>query len=268
MKQKWMIGELAKMFDVSTDTLRYYEAEGLLQSHRHEANGYRYYSYDDLFVLMDILLFRSLGLPVKEIQPLVTTKKLGEIKAILQQNESLLEKQLEMLQRQRKQLTQIISQHEMCEQRLGQFSIVTAPTFKSKFLGNDVEDVLRVVKQYKTDEGWLERIRYTLFLPVEEVCGSRSFEAAEMGISFDDETIREFEAREQQQFSLSLNKECLYTVIGTDYASEEHVIFDQARAWLEEQGRSMEGPLLGRYLASSHQEGLDYYEIWIALQAT
>ena len=54
MKQKWMIGELAKMFDVSTDTLRYYEAEGLLRSHRNEANGYRQYSYDELFVLMDI----------------------------------------------------------------------------------------------------------------------------------------------------------------------------------------------------------------------
>ena len=25
MKQRWLIGELAKMFDVSTDTLRYYE---------------------------------------------------------------------------------------------------------------------------------------------------------------------------------------------------------------------------------------------------
>lgn len=158
MKQKWMIGELAKMFDVSTDTLRYYEAEGLLRSHRNEANGYRQYSYDELFVLMDILLFRSLGLPVKEIQPLVTTKKLGEIKEILQQNDGLIEKQLAMLQRQRKQLAQIVSQHELCEQHLGQFSIVAAPAFKSKFLGTDVEDVLRVVKQYKTDEGWLDRI--------------------------------------------------------------------------------------------------------------
>ena len=268
MKQKWMIGELAKMFDVSTDTLRYYEAEGLLRSHRNEANGYRQYSYDELFVLMDILLFRSLGLPVKEIQPLVTTKKLGEIKEILQQNDGLIEKQLAMLQRQRKQLAQIVSQHELCEQHLGQFSIVAAPAFKSKFLGTDVEDVLRVVKQYKTDEGWMDRIRHTLFLPTEEVFGSRSFEAAEMGISFDDETIREFEVGEQLQFSLSLDKECVYTVVGTDYASAEHAVFEQAQAWLTERGRSMEGPLLGRYLASSHQEGLDYFEIWIALQAT
>ena len=60
----------------------------------------------------------------------------------------------------------------------------------------------------------------------------------------------------------------MYTVVGTDYASAEHAVFEQAQAWLTERGRSMEGPLLGRYLASSHQEGLDYFEIWIALQAT
>ena len=268
MKQRWLIGELAKMFDVSTDTLRYYEAEGLLRSHRNEENGYRQYSYDDLFVLMDILLFRSLGLPVKEIQPLVTTKKLGEIKEVLQQNDRLIEEQMELLQLQRKQLAQIISQHEVCEKQLGQFSIVAAPAFQSKFLGTEVEDLIHVVKQYKAVHGLVERMRYTILLTAEEAQSNKNFEAAQMGISFDDETIREFEAGEQLQFSLSLDKECVYTVVGTDYSSAEHAVFDQAQAWLTEQGRAMEGTLLGRYLASSHQEGLDYYEIWIALQAT
>ena len=70
MKQILTIGEMAKLFDVSTDTLRYYEQEGLLQSQRNSENGYRYYSYEDLFVFMDILLFRSLGIAVKEIRPL------------------------------------------------------------------------------------------------------------------------------------------------------------------------------------------------------
>ena len=268
MKQKWMIGELAKMFDVSADTLRYYEAEGLLRSHRNEANGYRQYSYDDLFVLMDILLFRSLGLPVKEIQPLVTTKKLGEIKAVLQQNDRLIEEQMELLQLQRKQLAQIISQHEVCEKQLGQFSIVAAPAFQSKFLGTEVEDLIHVVKQYKAVHGLVERMRYTILLTAEEVQSNKNFEAAQMGVSFDDETIREFEADAQEKFSLSLGKECVYTVIGTNYSSMEHAVFEQARAWLAEQGRAMYGPLLGRYLASSYHERLDYYEIWIALQAT
>ncbi|MCC5468178.1 MerR family DNA-binding transcriptional regulator [Pelosinus baikalensis] len=43
MKYKWTIGEMAKLFDVSTDTLRYYEKSGLLSSERHSDNGYRYY---------------------------------------------------------------------------------------------------------------------------------------------------------------------------------------------------------------------------------
>lgn len=43
MKYKWTIGEMAKLLDVSTDTLRYYEKAGLLSSDRHSDNGYRYY---------------------------------------------------------------------------------------------------------------------------------------------------------------------------------------------------------------------------------
>ena len=42
----------------------------------------------------------------------------------------------------------------------------------------------------------------------------------------------------------------------------------QGLAWLKENGRQVEGPLLGRYLASVHKDNLDYYEIWIPLQCS
>ncbi len=57
MNEKWTIGEVAKLFDVSTDTLRYYEKIGILSPHKNGDNGYRYYSYDEIVVLMDIIVF-------------------------------------------------------------------------------------------------------------------------------------------------------------------------------------------------------------------
>ncbi|MBP2654637.1 MAG: transcriptional regulator, MerR family [Firmicutes bacterium] len=268
MKQTWTIGEMAKLFDVSTDTLRYYEKEGLLHSDRNSENGYRYYSYDDLFVFMDILLFRSLGVAVKEIQPLVTTKKLGEIKDILKHNDHLIEKKIEALTRQRAQLAQIIVQHEVCEEQLGKFSIVPAPSFKSKFLGIEVEEMFQVIRRYKLDQCWMQNIRYTLLLSPEDWFNKRSFDVAQMGISFADEIISKFDFYEQQEFSSLPKKDCLYTVLGTDYSNREHDVLIQASVWLTECGRQAEGPLLGRYLASSHKEGFDYYEIWLGLLST
>ena len=69
MEKKWIIGEMAKLFDVSADALRYYEREGLLAASRQQENNYRRYSYDDLLVLMDILFYRRMEVPVRDHNP-------------------------------------------------------------------------------------------------------------------------------------------------------------------------------------------------------
>jgi DNA-binding transcriptional MerR regulator len=268
MQYKWTIGEMAKLFDVSTDALRYYEKAGLLSSDRHQENGYRYYSYDDLFVLMDILLFRNLGVAVKDIQPMVTTMDLGDMKQVLLRNDRLVEEKIQALVNQRAMLAKIITQYERCEQQLGKFSIVPAPAFRSKFLGEQVEDMIELIRQYKPDQSWMQSVRYTLLLPPDKFLTKRSFDSAQIGISFDEQTLSKFDCSEQEQFSALPAKDCLYTVLGTDYSGQENAILAKALAWVKAQGRQVTGPLLGSYLASCHKDGLDYYEIWIVLHAT
>ena len=46
MKEYYSIGETAKLLGVSTQTLRYYDREGILRPETiNEETGYRYYSY-------------------------------------------------------------------------------------------------------------------------------------------------------------------------------------------------------------------------------
>ena len=259
MKYTWTIGEMAKLFDVSTDTLRYYEKAGLFSSVRHGDNGYRYYSYDDLVRLMDILLFRSMEVAVKDIRPMVTTMDLGDIKQLLLQNDRLVAERIEALVRQRALLAQMIAQYELCEQQFGKFSLVPAPAFKCKFWGGQEEDLLQIIRQYKKpDRSWLHHVRYTLLLPQDQLLSRRSFDSAQIGISFEEEILSKLEIAEQQQFAALPARECLYTVLGTDYSGRETAILVKALACLQEQGRQVEGPLLGRYLASVHKDGLDY----------
>lgn len=268
MNPKWTIGEMAKLFDISTDTLRYYEKAGVLSADRHCDNGYRYYSYDDLVVLMDILLFRDLEVAVKDIRQIVTTMELGDIKQVLRQNDRLVQERIEALVRQRRLLGQIIGQYEHCEQQLGKFSLVPAPAFKCKFWGAQEEELLKTIRQYKKpDRSWLHSIRYTLLLPPDELLHNRSFAAAQIGISFDNEALSKLALSEQQEFAALPAKECLYTVLATDYSHQENEILVKALVWLQEQGRQAEGPLLGRYLASTHKDGCDYYEIWLVLHS-
>lgn len=69
MKEYYKITEVARLYGLCTDTLRYYEEQGLLHPHRSEA-GYRLYSIDDICNLNVIRALRELDMPVEHMRPL------------------------------------------------------------------------------------------------------------------------------------------------------------------------------------------------------
>lgn len=67
----FLIGQLAEKVGVSTDTVRYYEKEGLIRSHRH-TNNYRIYSESDLKKLGFISDAQNSGFTLREIKELLS----------------------------------------------------------------------------------------------------------------------------------------------------------------------------------------------------
>ena len=66
-KKLFRISDVAKMFRVSTGTLRHYEKAGLLcPEHTDQETGYRYYSVRQFEVLNTIRYLRALDLPKEE----------------------------------------------------------------------------------------------------------------------------------------------------------------------------------------------------------
>ncbi|WP_268913556.1 MerR family transcriptional regulator [Lentilactobacillus sp. SPB1-3] len=62
----YTIAEVAEKFNVSKNTLRYYESEGLVPSISRDQNGIRHYSENDVEILNRIIHMRRLGATVKE----------------------------------------------------------------------------------------------------------------------------------------------------------------------------------------------------------
>lgn len=67
MKEYYKIGEISKLYDIGTDSLRYYEEIGILKPRRDE-NGYRMYSVNDIRTLNVLRELRSIGFPMKDIK--------------------------------------------------------------------------------------------------------------------------------------------------------------------------------------------------------
>jgi DNA-binding transcriptional MerR regulator len=63
----YSIKELADLAGTTTRTLRYYDQQGLLAPARIGKNGYRYYDRESLLTLQQILFYRELDVPLKEI---------------------------------------------------------------------------------------------------------------------------------------------------------------------------------------------------------
>lgn len=68
----YTIQQAAKMFNISTNKVRFYEEKGLIKPERSQNNDYRYFTEEDLIKLQSILLYRVLGLSIEDIKELLS----------------------------------------------------------------------------------------------------------------------------------------------------------------------------------------------------
>lgn len=78
------VKELADLVGISVRTLHYYDEIGLLSPEETTDSGYRLYSNDNLEMLQQILFFRELGMPLKEIKQMVSSSSFDKQKTLRQ----------------------------------------------------------------------------------------------------------------------------------------------------------------------------------------
>lgn len=97
MKDFYQIHEIARLFHLHPDTLRYYEEKGLLHPER-ERNGYRRYTIQDICTLNVIRSLRELDMPTEDIRHYLKRRSVEGTLELLAQEEKLLEEKLTLLQ--------------------------------------------------------------------------------------------------------------------------------------------------------------------------
>ena len=85
MRKVYKIGEVANILGVSADTIRYYEKNGIVYSHKDAANGYRYFTSADIYALLDVLFYRSMDIPVEEVCKIMNSYQHRDVKKLLEQ---------------------------------------------------------------------------------------------------------------------------------------------------------------------------------------
>lgn len=100
MKDRYTISEMARFFNISSQTLRYYDKIGLYRpSFVNKENGYRYYEYEQFFALSLIIQLKKLNFTLDDIQKYIKIKEVGYSEEILKKEQKAIEEKLAELQK-------------------------------------------------------------------------------------------------------------------------------------------------------------------------
>ncbi|HFH9843648.1 TPA: MerR family transcriptional regulator [Streptococcus suis] len=98
MNKNWTVKQVSRLTGLTVRTLHHYDQIGLLKPAFVAENGYRYYNQENLARLQEILLFRELDFPLKDIQQLLDVTEVNR-QQVLRDHITLLELKREQLDR-------------------------------------------------------------------------------------------------------------------------------------------------------------------------
>lgn len=86
---KYTVSQLAKMAGISVRTLHHYDKIGLLKPAERARSGYRYFGKKELYRLQQILFFKELEFPLKEIKRILDDPDFDMVEALYYQKKEL-----------------------------------------------------------------------------------------------------------------------------------------------------------------------------------
>lgn len=99
MQEKYTVSELARLFGISNQTLRYYDKIGLFKPAQTDPQtGYRYYSYKQFFTLSMIIQLKRLNFSLESIQKYSSARDIKHLEQNLLEQKKLIHREILQLQ--------------------------------------------------------------------------------------------------------------------------------------------------------------------------
>lgn len=127
MRKTYKIGEAANILGVSADTIRYYEKMGIVYSKKDPANGYRYFTAGDIYMLLDVLFYRSMDIPVEEVRNIMNTYQHRQVKGLLEEKEKRVQEKIREQQALLTRIRATLKDYRIMDESLNVFRVQPMP---------------------------------------------------------------------------------------------------------------------------------------------
>lgn len=105
MATLFTVGEMAKLSNISKQTLIFYDRKGVFSPNRVDPdNGYRYYSADQLELLDNILILKEMGLSLEEIRSFMENRSVDLALSLMREQRRKMAERMERIQKLQKKL--------------------------------------------------------------------------------------------------------------------------------------------------------------------
>lgn len=109
MNPQILIGEMARIHGISTQTLRYYDKIDVFKpSYINEDSGYRYYGIEQFAHLESILFLKGMGMPLKEIKRYFENRGLDSMLAMMEQRVAYINEEIVKLKNKRTKIESML----------------------------------------------------------------------------------------------------------------------------------------------------------------
>lgn len=157
MKEKFLIGELAQIYNISTDTLRHYDKIGLLQPEHDDSNGYRYYDLSNMFKLSRILFLKNLDISLKEIQDYMSNKSTDRLLNMLNKKDNELDFKIQQLQNMKHKVNSKLELIDLSKTKLDTVYITRLPERRGIYVKTiDLKDNYEIKQAFKKSGNYLK----------------------------------------------------------------------------------------------------------------
>lgn len=246
MKKTNYIGKISEVFKIPSSTLRYWEEQSLLEFPRDKDNNYRFVSLKTILRIWDIILYRNLSIPLKEIK-IMPHMNIDELECILVQNRKKLIEELADLEKTVKKI-------ESKEKKIEKVKYLKSnPSYIEKY-------IFPPIKLFNYSENYLNKEMTQFYVSdVDEfvivIDSEKSIIDYGMFISEDDNNI--FKEKDSCE---KLYLKGLLKVDGDDINNCSELILNAEKLGYKT------GTIIGKFLISAcENKRYDYYEAWVEL---
>ncbi len=271
---QYYVGELAKHFGVSKDTLRLYDKVGILSPRKESKNGYRVYSREDFICLDFVIRLRKMGLSLEDIRVLINESTIEHAEEVMAIQEEIINKRineqkylLSMVIDYKKNFNKVVNQ-------MGTIKIEKSPTFICKSLDvsclNIMEDFTEIMPAHvPLFTFFCNKDKFISEDYVSDLNNSekrRDLFQYKLTLIDDEEYVQKKDFPEDRFIILKPQK-CVHAIV-KNYTNNNYSGTLRLREYIIKNNFNLKGDVMFRAISirNNSKESVDYYDFWAPIE--